>query len=186
MCLRYRHSSVTIDSRVVDTYLAVASKRDWRNFSERPIPDEVVNRILDAGRLAGSAVNKQPWRFIVIDDEDLRRRLAETVYAASNVLGAKLVVAVVGPRGEMAALDTGRAVQNMFLAAWNEGVVSCPNGMPEPERAAEALGLGEEERPLVVLSFGYPARPIDPESRSPEEWSAQANRKPLDEIVQRV
>jgi hypothetical protein len=74
----------------------------------------------------------------------------------------------------------------MFLAAWNDGVVSCPNGMPDAGRTAEVLGLDESERPLVVLSFGYPARPVDAEQRAPEEWSARAKRKSLDELVQRL
>lgn len=169
----------------MDAFLAIASKRDWRRFADRPIPEDVVNRILDAGRLAGSAGNKQPWRFVVVEDRALRERLAETVYAPANVLGAALVVAIVGRRGEMPAFDTGRAVQNMFLAAWNDGVASGPNGIPDPDRTGEVLGVEGEERPRIVLAFGYPARPVDPEERSAAEWSAQANRKPLDELVER-
>ena len=170
----------------MDTYLAIVSKRDWRNFADRPIPDEVVTKILDAGRLAGSATNKQPWRFLVVESGELRERLAETVYAPANVRGAALVVALVGPTGEMAAFDAGRAVQNMFLAAWNEGVVSVPNGMPDAERTAEVLGLSGDERPRIVLSFGYPAGRSDPERRSAAEWSTAANRKPLDDVVERI
>jgi nitroreductase len=169
----------------VDTFLAIASKRDWRRFGDRAIPDEVVTTILDAGRLAGSAGNRQHRRFVVVQDAELRRRLAETVYAESNVATAALVVAVVGPSGEMPAFDAGRAVQNMFLAAWNEGVASVPNGMPDRGRAGEVLGLGENEIVRIVLSFGYPRSPQDPGSRAPEEWSARANRKPLDELVER-
>ena len=170
----------------MDAYLAIASKRDWRNYSDQPLPEDVVERILDAGRLAGSASNRQPWRFLVVGERKRVERLAETVFAPRNVLGATLVVAVVVRDGRMATLDGGRAVQNMFLAAWNEGVVSCPNGMPDADRTKEVLGLGEGEQPLLVLSFGYPTRPLDPEARSPEEWSAQANRKPLSELVERL
>jgi nitroreductase len=171
----------------VDTFAAIASKRDWkRGFADRPIPEDVERRILDAGRLAGSGSNRQPWRFVVVVDRELRERLAETVFAPSNVLGAPLVVALVSRSGELPAFDAGRATQNMFLAAWNEGVVSVPNGMPDPGETGELLGLGEGERPLVVLSFGYPSRPRDPESRSAEEWSADANRKPLEEVVERL
>ena len=170
----------------MDTYLTIVSKRDWRKYADRPVPDDVATRILDAGRLAGSAGNKQPWRFVVVQDRGLAERLAETVYAQENVRGAPLVVAVVGPRGEMPAFDAGRAVQNMFLAAWNEGVVSVPNGMPDAERTAEVLGLSGDERPRIVLSFGYPTGRSDPERRSAAEWSTAANRKPLDEVVERI
>jgi nitroreductase len=169
----------------VDTFLAIASRRDRKRYADRPISDDVTERILDAGRLAGSGGNRQPWRFLVIEDRTLVEQLAETVFAPQNVLGARLVVAVaVRGRGPI-AFDGGRAVQNMLLAAWNEGVVGTPNGMPEPERTKTVLALEEDERPLIILSFGYPRRPLDPESRSAEEWSANANRKPLDEVVER-
>ena len=84
--------------------------------------------------------------------------------------------------GEATSTDTGRCLQNMMLAAWNDGVVSCPNGLKDPALAAEICG-GEVK---VVLSFGYPANPRDPQSRSAEEWSARAKRKSLDELVRRV
>ena len=166
----------------MDTFLAIASKRDQREFADREIPDEVVRRILDAGRIAGSAVNRQPCRFVVLADPGLKAQVAETVYAAPTVLGAKLAVALVveGSPG----FDAGRAAQNMMLAAWNEGVTSCPNGMPDNRKTSELLGLGEEEHVLNVLAFGYPARPRDPEKRSAEEWIARAKRKPFEEVVE--
>jgi len=164
----------------VDTYLAIVSKRDNRRYANGPIPDDVVRRILDAGRVTGSASNKQPWRFLVVEDAERRKRLADAVYEPDNVRGAALVVAVAGAR----PMDIGRSAQNMMLAAWNEGVASCPNGIKDKEWAAEVLGL--EEAPVTVLSFGYPARQPAAESRSAEEWSARAKRKPLDEIVERL
>jgi nitroreductase len=169
----------------VDTYLAVASKRDWRSYTERPIPDEVATRILDAGRLAGSAANRQPWTFLAVEDDTRKRRVAEAVYAARNVLEASLVVAIATPGGGR-AMDVGRAMQNMMLVAWNEGVVSCPNGVADAELAAAALDLEGDLQAVIVLSFGYPRRPQDPESRSAEDWSAEANRRPLEEVVRRV
>jgi nitroreductase len=162
----------------MDAYLAVASKRDERRYAERPVPDEVVERILDAGRLSGSSKNKQPWTFAVVESLAARERLAQAVYEPDNVRGAPLVVAVVGKRN----FDTGRAAQNMMLTAWGEGVVSCPNGVADADAAAELLG-GEV---AIVLTFGYPARPHEPGSRRAEDWSARANRRPLDEVVRRI
>jgi nitroreductase len=170
----------------MDTYLAVASKRDERNFADREVPQDVVERILDAGRLPGSAVNRQPWRFVVVESPELKAQLAEVVYTASNVRGAALVVAIVATGGAKPGFDHGRAAQSMMLTAWNDGVASCPNGFPDADRAAEALGLGEDEQPAIVLSFGYPASGRDPQARSASEWSARANRKPLDELVSRA
>jgi nitroreductase len=159
----------------VDVFTAIASKRDERRYADRPIPDEAIGRILDAGRLAGSSRNRQDWEFVVVSDRDA---LAGTVYAPDNVRTAALAIAIVCPR----AFDVGRAVQNMMLAAWGDGIASCPNGVADAAAAAELIG-GE---PAIVLSFGYPARPRDPESRPAEEWSRRANRKSLDEVSRRV
>jgi nitroreductase len=169
----------------LDTDLAVASKRDWRSYADRPVPEDVQRRILDAARLTGSAVNKQPWVFVVVDSDEAKGRVAETVYAQDNILKSAFAVAIATEGGNY-PFDCGRAMQNMMLAAWNEGVVSCPNGMPDPAAAAAALGLDEGWLPVNIPSFGYPKRPLDPESKSPAEWSAEANRKSLDEVVRKV
>jgi nitroreductase len=162
----------------VDTYLVVASKRDEKRYADRPVPADVTERILDAGRLTGSAKNRQPWTFVVVESPEARERLAEAVYEPSNVRGAPLVVAILGKRN----FDTGRAAQSMMLVAWNDGVASSPNGIGDAEAAAELLG----EEVAIVLSMGYPARPHEPGSRRAEDWSARANRRPLDEVVRRV
>ena len=169
----------------MDTYLAVASKRDWRSYADRPVPDDVQRRILDAGRVSGSAVNKQPWRFVVVESADAKQRVAGVVYAAANVETCAFAVAIATEGGGY-PVDVGRAIQNMFLTGWNEGVVSCPNGMPDAEAAARALGLQDGWLPVNIPSFGYPKRDLDPTSKSAEEWSAEANRKSLDEIVSRI
>jgi hypothetical protein len=70
----------------------------------------------------------------------------------------------------------------MMLAAWDRGVVSCPNGIRDQDAAAAICG-GEVR---MILSFGYPAKPRDPSSRSAEEWSGRAKRRPLDELVRRA
>ena len=170
----------------MDTWLAIAGRREVREYADTELPGDVVDRILDAGRLAGSASNKQPWRFLVVESAGLREQVAEHVYEVDNVMGAKLVVALsVSGKGPI-SFDAGRAAQNMVLAAWNDGVGSCPNGMPDSAATGRLLGLGDGERLVIVLSFGYPAEPRDPGSRSPEEWSRRANRKPLEEIVTRL
>jgi nitroreductase len=162
----------------VDTRLAVSSKRDQRRYADRPVPDDLVERILDAGRMAGSSTNRQQRRFVVVESDEARRRIADAVYVPSNVLGAPLVIAVLGKSG----FDVGRAAQNMMLVAWNEGVTSCPNGLSDPEAAAAVLG----DEPGYVLSFGYPDPPGTGEDRSAEAWSARAKRLPLDALVTRV
>jgi nitroreductase len=166
----------------VDTFLAIASRREVRDYEPRALPPEVEERILDAGRLSGSSKNRQPWRFDVVRGE----LLADSVYEPTNVGGAPFVVAIVVSGKGPVSFDAGRAAQNMLLAAWNEGVGGSPNGISDEERARKVLGLADEERIAIVLSFGYPARPRDPESRPAAEWSARANRKPLDQLVRRL
>jgi nitroreductase len=166
----------------VDTWLAVASRRETREYAAEEIPAALVQTILDAGRLAGSAGNRQPWRFLVVESAEARERLAEAVYEPTNVRGARLIVVITGRGG----LDAGRCTQNMLLVAWNAGVGGCPNGVSEPEAARAALGLGADDQIAIVLTFGYPARAHEPERRTPEEWSARANRKPLDSLVEIV
>lgn len=166
--------------------LGIASRREVRSYDDRPIPDEVQLQILDAGRLSGSSKNRQPWRFVVVESAERRQRLAELVFEPENVRGAQLIVAVAVSGKGPVSLDAGRCAQNMLLAAWDLGVGSCPNGMPDREAVTKLLGLREGEEPAIVLTFGYPAKPRDPASRPREEWSARANRKPLDELVERV
>jgi nitroreductase len=161
----------------VDTFLTIASRREVRRYAERPLPGDVVHRILDAGRLSGSSKNKQLWEFVVVRD---REALADAVHAPENVQNAQLVVAIAG---DASPFDIGRAAQNMLLAAWNEGVGASPNGVKDPDRAAEVAGGGPVK---MVLTFGYPETPRDPQSRTAEDWSARAKRKPFDEVVREV
>jgi len=160
----------------MDTFLAIASRREVRDYTDRPIPEEIVHRILDAGRLAGSSRNSQQWEFVIVHDHDA---MAQAVYAPDNVRGATLVVAIVG---SAFPFDKGRAAANMMLAAWNEGVGSCPNGISDTEAAERIAGA-----PVgIVLSFGYPAKPVDPNARTAEAWSARAKRKAYSEVVREV
>ena len=170
----------------MDAYLAIASRRDERRYRPDPLPDQVVARILDAGRLSGSASNRQPWTFVIPTSRERLERIADTVFEPDNIRGAGLVVAVVVKGKGPVRFDAGRAAQNMLLAAWNAGVSSCPNGLSDSVRLHEVLELAEDEEVAIVLSFGLPERERDIEARSAEEWSARANRKPLDEVVRRL
>ncbi|HZR96284.1 MAG TPA: nitroreductase family protein [Gaiellaceae bacterium] len=157
----------------MDTFLAIASRREVRDYTDRPLPDDVAHRILDAGRLSGSSQNTQKWQFVVLGD---KQAVSEFVYAPSNILGAQLVVAIAG---DAAGFDVGRAAQNMMLTAWNEGVGSVPNGIKDREAAERLVGAPVS----IVLTFGYPAKPRDANAHGADEWSERAKRKPFDEVV---
>jgi nitroreductase len=167
----------------VDTFLAIASRRDERRYRGDALPEVTVARILDAGRLAGSASNRQPWTFVVVQSPERIEALARGVFVPDNVRGAGLVVCVVVAGKGPISFDAGRAAQNMLLTAWNEGLASCPNGIADRDAVVAALSLGDDESPAIVLSFGFPERPRDPTARPAEEWSARANRRPLSAVT---
>lgn len=169
----------------MDTQLAIASRRDEDRHGAGEVEPAVVERILDAGRLSGSARNRQPWTFVLLEEQESRERLAPAVYELDNVRTAALAVGIVVSGKGPTSFDAGRAAQNMLLAAWNEGLISTPNGIADEELARAELGAGDEERPVIVLTFGRPRHPREPERLTAAEWSARADRKPLDEIVRR-
>ena len=163
----------------MDTYLAIASRRETKRFDGSPIPEETVRRILDAGRLSGSGKNRQPWTFVRVEPG----RMAPFAYDPDNLRGAAVAVAIVVSGKGPVSFDAGRAAQSMLLAAWNDGVGATPNGLADREGASAELGLGEEEQLVNVLAFGHGVRQRDPSRHTAEEWSARANRKPLEKVV---
>ena len=168
----------------MDAYLAVVSRREIRDYLARPLEPEVERAILDAGRMSGSSKNRQPWTFLVVRDDVAIEGVAESVFEAANVRGAAFVVAIRMTGG--AAIDAGRVAQNMLLAAWALGVGSCPNGISDHVGLNRALGLSEDDKVPVVLSFGYPARKRDARSHSAGEWIERADRKPYDDVVREI
>jgi nitroreductase len=168
----------------MDAFLAVVSRREVREYADRAVPADAERRILEAGRLAGSSKNRQQRRFVVLRDRAVVERAAELVYNPSNLLGARLVIAVVVRGKGPLAFDAGRAAQNMMLAGWNEGIGSCPNGVSDADGMRAALGLDEDDQVTTVLSLGYPARERDPERRTAAEWIERAARLPLDDVVE--
>lgn len=170
----------------MDARLLIASHRTTRAYLPDPLAPGAEERILDAGRLAGSAMNNQPWRFVVVH-RSAREAVAATVYVPTHVRSAALVVALaVTPFGRVSDVDAGRAAQNMMLAAWDEGVGSCPNGVADHDALAGVLGLEGGRRVPLVLTFGIPDPRRDPARRTPERWSAGARRLPLGDLVSHV
>ena len=168
----------------MDADVVIASKREVRRYADRPIDEDAVHRILDAGRVAGSSRNRQARRFIVLRDRALVERAAQAIWTPDNLLGAALVVAIVTGGKGPTSFDAGRAAQNMMLAAWNEGIGSSPNGIADQEAMSEAVRHGADEQVAILLSFGYPARAIDPSTRSAEGWISRADRLPFGEVVE--
>jgi nitroreductase len=169
---------------------AIASVRVIRTFSDQPLEPGHLDRILRAGRRAGSSKNLQRWTFIVCRDRARLEDLAKVGPWAGHLAGAAVGVALVtpdprgslDPRGDAAPLsimwDLGRAAQNMVLAAWELGIGSVPATVYEHDLARELLGYPEDQHCEYLLSFGYPADPSDL-SRPPKA----GGRRDLEEMV---
>ena len=158
----------------MDAYTCIRTKRDSREYNSQPVSDEALQQILQAGRMAGSSKNTQPWRFVVLRDDERKSELAACGQFATHLPSAPLVIAVVlAPGG--GDFDAGRAAQNMLLAAWAGGLTSCPVSMHDRDCAARVLGLPEDHRVAIVLGFGYPA--------SEESRHRGVSRTPMTELV---
>ena len=143
----------------MDAYTAIRTKRDTREYLGTPIPGPLQQRILQAGRMAGSSTNKQPYHFIVIETPDQRTALSACGGYMRHVPGAPFVVAIAMPE-DHTLFDAGRAAQNMMVAAWAEGVSSCPVVTHDTECSSLVLGLPEGMRVIYVVAFGYPPDPV--------------------------
>lgn len=161
----------------MDAYRAVVDKRDQRAFLPQPLPDEVVRRILQAGRMTGSSKNSEPNRFVLVQDPDRMARIAALGAHARWLARAAAIVAIAQVRRH--EFDAGRAAQNMMIAAWNEGVGSCPAHVDEDE-LARILGIPPEVAVNRVIGFGY----VDPGRAAPPAGVAR-RRRSLDELVHR-
>lgn len=144
---------------------AVAHKRAVREFADRPLAEEDLAAILEAGRRAHSAKNRQRWAFIVVRDRSRLEQLATLGPWCGHVAGAAAAVALVtpDPRAADAPLsitwDLGGAAAQMMLVAWELGVGSCPATVYEADLARELLGYPADMHCEFMLSLGYPADP---------------------------
>lgn len=152
---------------------AIRTKRAVRHFSNRPVPDEVIRTVLDAGRLAQSSKNSQPWQFIVLRDRDRLSQLAKCGTYALHLAGAAFGV-VLGSSTSW-AFDLGQAAAYMQLAGWSQGISSCIATLHDAGCARTVLGAPAEWNVQMALSFGYAAEAPGP--------SRSSGRLALDKVV---
>lgn len=169
--------------RAVDTWQAINTVRVVRKFSDEPIAEDHLGRILNAGRRTASSKNDQHWAFIVIRDRKHLAELAKVGHYADHLAGATVAVALVTPDAtghynNSVMWDCGRAAQNMVLAAWELGIGSVPATVYDHELASRLLGLPEDRRCDFLLSFGNPA---DPEKLTAPNRAG--GRLPLSDVV---
>ena len=154
----------------------VLSRRSIRRFKDEPVGEEVITRILEAGRRAPSATNQQPWHFVVA--RDYAEKEACT-FGGFNRFATKAPFVVVGlyKKSEviiekLSLMDVTIALQNMVVAGWVQGVGSCWMGAFDEERLKDTLNLPADSRIVGAVAFGIP-----------DENPSQPPKKPLSETV---
>ncbi|HEX8992426.1 MAG TPA: nitroreductase family protein [Anaerolineales bacterium] len=160
---------------------AIRTKRAVRKFEDRPLPEEAVRAILNAGRRSQSSKNEQAWQFIAIRDKAILQALSECGTYAGHLAGAALAVALVIPDPKVkfqTLFDSGQAAAYMQLAAWELGIGSCLASIYEMEKARNVLGFPPELHIDIAISFGYPAD--ETKLSAPPK---KGGRKPLEELV---
>ncbi len=154
----------------METFDAIRTVLAVRHFKDTPIPEPIVRQIVEAGRLTASGGNSQPWHFIVVRDKETLHRLGQLARTGPYIAQAPLAMVVAMDRSPLADSNGSRAIQDMILAAWSQGVGSNWvgfNNLPEVNRL---LGIPEEVSVLSILPFGYPAEAVG---------KGQKKRKPL-------
>ncbi len=142
---------------MMEVFEAVRTMLAVRRYLDRAVPETIVQKIVEAGRLAGSAMNLQPWHFVVVQDRDTLRRLGALARSGPYVAEAPLAIVVAVERTGYAVSDASRAIDSMMLTGWSEGVGSNWVGFGSLEKVNALLGIPRELDVLAILPFGYPA-----------------------------
>jgi nitroreductase len=166
----------------METWTAIASRRNVRSFADRPIPAADLDQILEAGRRSPSSQNWQPWDFILVTDREQLQDLAKVWRGAGHVADSAATIVVIAPAADnefhRAQFDLGQATMAMTLAAVDLGIGSCHAGVSDIELARELLGFPADRDWAFLISLGYPAdRPLVP-VKNPK-------RRPFSEVVHR-
>jgi nitroreductase len=159
----------------MDVFEAIRTLLAVRRYRDTPVPEAVLRQVLEAGRLSASAINKQPWHFVVVQDSNMLRQLGTVAQTGPYISEAPLAIVVAIEPSRFALADAGRAIQDMLLTAWDAGVGG--NWIGSGTQAAkELLGIPEELDVVAIVPFGYPAGATG---------QGQKTRKPLSEIAHR-
>jgi nitroreductase len=163
-----RHIGVELMS-LVDVVL---DRRSIRRYEQKEIPKDILDKILEAGRQAPSAANKQPWHFIVLTDYEIKKELSKGLF---NRFIKDAPVTIVGCAhkdliaGKWSMVSTTIALQNMVVAAWAMGVGSCWIGDFNEERVKRLLSIPENWNVVALVSFGYPSEKPQPRKKKAVE-----------------
>jgi len=151
----------------------ILSRRSIRSYENKDISEEILQQILEAGRQAPSAANRQPIRFVVVKDHDILKNLCDNLinrfvkYAPVAIVGCADIKSLL--TGKWAVVDTTIAMQNMVIAAWTLGVGSCWIGACKEEKVKELLKIPDKWKVVALVTLGYPAEQPKPRKKKPFE-----------------
>lgn len=160
----------------MEVFDAVRTVLAVRAYQDKPVPQDVLQRIVESAHLTASSRNGQPWHFIVIQDKEKLRRIAPLAKTGPYIEQAPVAIAVAYDKSSPYGVsDTSRAIQSMVLTAWSEGVGSNWVGFDGTLDDVNAeIGLPDNLQLVGVLPFGYPEKRIG---------LGKKNRKPFGEVV---
>lgn len=168
----------------METWDAIRSRRNVRDYEDRPIPDEVLDKILEAGRRTPSSRNEQRWDFVVVTDRETLGRLSQVWKGAGHIARSAATIALVAPDAadprtrESIQYDLGQATSNLMLMAADLGVGAGHASVADGELAREILGLPSDRYCAWLIALGFPAdRPLQP--------AGSPKRRPFDDVVHR-
>ncbi len=148
---------------------SILSRRSIRHYEDKAISEEVLNQILEAGRQAPSAANRQPIRFVIVTDHDLLKSLCDTILTRFVKSAPALVVGCADTKslltGKWAVVDTTIALKNMVVAAWAVGIGSCWIGACDEDKVKELLKIPDKWKVVALVTFGYPAEHPGPRKK---------------------
>ena len=145
----------------MEVFEAVRTVLAVRRYTDQRVPDPIRDRIVEAGRLAASSINLQPWHFVVVERRDTLRALGEIMRSGRYTADAAFAIVVLVERSsEYGVSDGSRAIQNMVLTAWSDGVGSNWVGFGPMPAVEKLLGVPDAFEGLAVVPFGYPAAPV--------------------------
>jgi len=158
----------------LDTFTCIRTRREVREYFDEPISEESLLRILEAGRLAPSSKNSQPWHFVVVKNKETLDRIASLTPTGAHIGKAPLAIAVLMDEAKLPEVDGARAIQNMVLEAWDLGIGACWVTNFYDDAVKDILGAPQRMKLISVIPFGYPKEP---------KTNRKKIRKPLEEIV---
>ena len=141
----------------MDVFHCIRTRRTVREFTLEPVSDTVILKILQAARWAPSSSNTQPWHFVVVREKETIEELGRICTQGAFIGQAPVAIAIVMDGARRAQLDAGRALQQMELVAWSEGLGTCFVGIrgEQQQEVKDLLGIPEELELVTVLPFGH-------------------------------